>query len=1290
MGRTFPAKVKPSYLVFELLRLQSSFQISNMLVFYLLPATIFFSVVHAQNSNIDEEEAKAREFLVQLNEQTEKDQNRAALASWAYSSNITDENLNNELAVSAEVAKNKKESWEKLIQYDWLNFTDYDLKRQFRKYSVLGVSALSEDKFTRRNEIIGDMEAIYAKAKICPLGESDIEKCTLALEPELTNILAISRDAEELKHVWLEWRNAVGPKCRDLYEEYVDLSNEAAVLNNFKDTSDYWLEDYEDDSFKQQVQDLWEQLRPLYLELHAYVRFNLRKLYGEVVSENGPIPAHLLGNMWAQTWENIADTMLPYPNVNDVDITAELVNQNYTAIKIFETAESFFKSINLTEMPASFWTNSILERPSDRDLVCHASAWDFSDGGDFRIKQCTEITSAHFTTAHHEMGHIEYYLQYKDQPITYRGGANDGFHEAVGDLIALSVQSSKHLRKIGLLPSGTDDPNQVLNSLFKIGMSKIAFLPFGYLMDLWRWDVFSGKTQPENYNCRWWELREEYQGIEPPQTRSEDDFDPAAKYHIVADVPYLRYFISFVIQFQFHRALCEKAGEYEPNNAEKPLHECDIYENTNAGNVLKQMLAMGSSRPWPDAMEVITGQRKMDASGILDYFKPLQDWLATENAKNNVTTGWESSKMGQYMTQTRFAFSDMLGYVCVFVALFCAICAKDSRIEEEELEARNFLLLLNEQTEKDDNRLALASWSYASNLTDENLKNQLAVAADVAKKEKDAWQKVIQYDWTRFSDPIMRRQLLKYSVLGVSALPEDKFKRLNQIISDMEAIYSKAKICPRGVQDQKECKLGLEPELTTILENSRDPEELKHVWLEWRRAVGPKCRTLYKEYVALSNEAARLNNFTDTSHYWLHDYEDPNFRQQVQELWEQMRPLYLQIHAYVRFKLRQKYGDIVTENGPIPAHLLGNMWAQSWSNVAELMLPHPDVKDEDLTQELVNQNYTAIKIFQTAENFFRSINLTEMPPTFWENSIFEKPDDREIVCHASAWDFYDKKDFRIKQCTKITGEHFITVHHEMGHIEYFIQYKDQPIKFRAGANDGFHEAIGDLISLSVQSTKHLRKIGLLHTEKDDPKQVLNNLFRTGLSKITFLPFGYLMDLWRWDVFSGKTKSDDYNCKWWELREKYQGIEPPQDRSEDDFDPAAKYHIIADVPYLRYFISFVIQFQFHRALCEKAGQYEKNNPETPLHECDIYGNENAGNALKQMLSMGSSKPWPDAMEVITGQRSMDASGLLEYFKPLQEWLEEENARNNVTVGWEPSKRVCVRTRQELEAKKDENV
>jgi len=301
-----------------------------------------------------------------------------------------------------------------------------------------------------------------------------------------------------------------------------------------------------------------------------------------------------------------------------------------------------------------------------------------------------------------------------------------------------------------------------------------------------------------------------------------------------------------------------------------------------------------------------------------------------------------------------------------------------------------------------------------------------------------------------------------------------------------------------------------------------------------------------------------------------------------------------------------------------------------------------------------------------------------MTPEFWNRSIIEKPDDgRELVCHASAWDFYDGKDTRIKQCTVVTLEDFITVHHEMGHVEYFLQYAGQPQVYRTGANPGFHEAVGDTLALSVATPKHLKEIGLLKEVVNDPEVDMNFLMSVALDKIAFLPFGYLMDKWRWSVFSGDISEDDLNCGWWKLRQDLQGIKPPGPRSEMDFDPGAKYHIPGNVPYIRYFVSFIIQFQFHKALCTTAGQYSPEDRSRPLHQCDIYRNKDAGKKLADMLAMGKSKPWPDAMEAITGQRDMDATALRDYFQPLEDWLKRENQENQEFIGWKTGDPVCTR-------------
>jgi peptidyl-dipeptidase A len=293
-------------------------------------------------------------------------------------------------------------------------------------------------------------------------------------------------------------------------------------------------------------------------------------------------------------------------------------------------AEQFFTSLGFAPLPQTFWERSLFVKPRDREVVCHASAWNIDDLDDLRVKMCIEKTADDFTTIHHELGHNFYQQAYKTLPFLYRNSANDGFHEAVGDTIALSV-TPEYLMKIGLIeeqpPVAAD-----IALLLREALDKVAFLPFGLFIDKWRWEVFAGRIGPEEYNERWWSLRLQYQGITPPSARGAEDFDAGAKYHVAANVPYARYFLARILQFQFHRALCRVAG------LEGPLHRCSIYGNKAAGEQLNVMLALGQSRPWPDALETISGERHMDATALLDYFAPLQTWLDEQNEGHEV--GW--------------------------------------------------------------------------------------------------------------------------------------------------------------------------------------------------------------------------------------------------------------------------------------------------------------------------------------------------------------------------------------------------------------------------------------------------------------------------------------------------------------------------------------------------------------------------------------------------------------------------------------------------------------------------
>jgi peptidyl-dipeptidase A len=378
------------------------------------------------------------------------------------------------------------------------------------------------------------------------------------------------------------------------------------------------------------------------------------------------------------------------------------------------------------------------------------------------------------------------------------------------------------------------------------------------------------------------------------------------------------------------------------------------------------------------------------------------------------------------------------------------------------------------------------------------------------------------------------------------------------------------------------------------------------------------------------------------------------------ELYEQVKPLYRALHCYVRARLAALYGeDKVPKAGLIPAHLLGNMWAQEWVNLYPILEPYAGQGELDVTKALVAQRYDELRMVKLGEAFFVSLGLPPLPDTFWQRSMLRKPPDREVVCHASAWDVSYRNDLRIKMCVTINQEDLITIHHELGHIYYFSQYYQLPILFQDGAHDGFHEAIGDAVALSI-TPAYLQEKGLLEQAAATPEATINQLMQDALGKVAFLPFGKLIDEWRWQVFSGAIPEHRYNQAWWELRAKYQGVGPVEKRGEEHFDPGAKYHIPANVPYARYFLATVLQYQFHRAMCRAAGHTG------PLHACSIYGDRKAGEKLAQMLALGAQKPWPDALELLTGQREMDASAMLEYYAPLMAWLERENTGR--ACGW----------------------
>ena len=504
----------------------------------------------------------------------------------------------------------------------------------------------------------------------------------------------------------------------------------------------------------------------------------------------------------------------------------------------------------------------------------------------------------------------------------------------------------------------------------------------------------------------------------------------------------------------------------------------------------------------------------------------------------------------------------------------------------------------------------------------------------------------------------MRYQLMAAAALAAIAAPAAANDGSSYVGVDGGALFPKKQTVAGSIDFTTNVPYTIE-QAGKIMAESRDPKQLLAVWAAWHK-VSPPMRPEFQRYVALANEGAKELGFDDTGAMWRSKYDMPPdaYAAELDRLWEQVKPLYLSLHAYVRAKLREKYGDAVPAKGPIPAHLLGDMWAQTWTNVYPLLAPPGGDPGYDLTKILEAKKVDEKEMVRYGERFFTSLGFAPLPKTFWERSLFARPRDRDVVCHASAWDLDADEDLRLKMCIQSNAEDFGVVHHELGHNFYQRAYNKQPVLFRDSANDGFHEAIGDTIALSI-TPAYLVKLGFIQKEPP-PSTDLGFLLQQALDRLAFLPFGLLIDNWRWQVFSGKVRPEKYNEAWWALRLKYQGIAPPVARTEADFDPGAKYHVAANVPYSRYYVAHILQFQFHRALSKIAGCKE------PLNRCSIYENKEAGRRLNDMLAMGLSRPWPDALEKLTGQREMDATAVLDYFAPLRKWLDEQN--KGKPVGW----------------------
>ena len=570
--------------------------------------------------------------------------------------------------------------------------------------------------------------------------------------------------------------------------------------------------------------------------------------------------------------------------------------------------------------------------------------------------------------------------------------------------------------------------------------------------------------------------------------------------------------------------------------------------------------------------------------------------------------------------------------------------------------AEQFIARINDEYREWWRELNAAGWLRATYINEDS-----AIVDALANERYAAWhasmvKQAMLYDDADVSAET-RRALDTFKMSALIVAPDDDAKRKeqSQILTDLSGMYGAGTYC----RSDDDC-LNL-PELESIIEQSRDYDELLEAWQGWR-TISPPMREMYQRFVELANEGANEFGYADMGEMWrsYYDMSATEFEAETERLWQQVEPLYNELHCHVRATLGDVYGeDKVPQDGPIPAHLFGNMWGQQWSFIYDLLEPYPGVSDLDVDSTLQTKDYSAHEMVRSAENFYVSLGMPRLPDTFWERSQFTKPADRDVVCHASAWNLDGEEDLRIKMCIDQTYDELRTIYHELGHNYYQWAYNEQPMLFRDGAHGGFHEAIGDTVVLSM-TPEYLAEVGLVASAEQTEQAIINRQMQQALDRIAFLPFGKLIDEWRWGVFSGEIAPGDYNKAWWDLRLRYQGLAPPVQRSEADFDPGAKYHVPANVSYTRYFLAHVMMFQFHKALCDVAGH------EGDLHACSVFGSEEAGEKFWAMLEAGSSEPWQNTLEKLTGTREMDASAIIDYFQPLMGYLKEQNEGR--TCGW----------------------
>ncbi|CDW53617.1 angiotensin converting enzyme [Trichuris trichiura] len=1128
------------------------------------------------------------------------------------------------------------------------------LTRAVKKARFVEINLKTEDlaellnKTAQLSNVGCVLENCFSEKANSSLTCSSYEKCN--------SLMANSTDVSLLNETWTNWHDRKHGPFDQLLEEAVALSNKGANNSGFSDTTEVWEKSYEMDNLEAKARKLWIEILPFYEQLHAFVRFNLQFIYVDQFNISA-LPAHILGSVTAASWTALFQKTAPCSDCPIVNREETLLRLNYTSSRIAEVADRFFQSLGMPPMTESFWKNSDFS-PSYDLPESYTSVWDMFGKDDYRMLASSQVTWKNFLAIHKAMARIQYFMHYANQSIVFRQAPNLALYEAIEGFVALVVSSSDSLGTACLTKAKRVDS---LNLLMMQALELLPQLALDHVTDLWKWKVFRSTVPRKKWNSEWWSLRHQYQGIVPPTPRGENSFDPPNELAWPLDLPSMHSFLGKIMQFQIFQHMCNLSGHVGA------LHLCNLRGNKRVGEKLAEMLRLGSSVHWSKALKMVASREAISVQPLLDYFKPLLEFLNETNNNKSNCYGWGFRwPLDVDQTLPKPRCDEHMDWPF-------------DQVRKEELRLNDFLRTNEIKMQAAYQQAAKAEWRYVVSKTDLNEKLMMDAVAERIALENEQAEAANALKVTQICDPKKRRLLKRIAKRGLSLSTEDG-ELFISALRNMTLAYKATFVC---AIDKPGCNESanradrwyLKPDLDNILATSNDTELLEYVWTEWRRKVGQRVLPSFKELIRAFNSVANRSGYEDAGAWWQSFYEESNLNEMSEQLWKTILPFYEILHAHVRHSLLGQFLND-TKESTIPAHLLRNMWANDWSrilDVTETSAPQSFVVQA--TEQMIQQNYTMLQMAREADEFFKSIGLPRMDNFFWNNSIFGTQGLCRKECQSVAMDFYNGKDFAISHCGRVSLQDLATYHRLMAHVHYFIAYSNQPVKFREGANPAFHEAIAGAIGLSVTSIEHMKKLNLLDHEEgneslspsidshDMSQLELKYLYAKALEIVPSLPHAYVTDLYRWKIMNGTIEMNELNNAWWKLKKTYQGIAPPVAPSYENFDAGSEYSVVHNIPQIQRFFGQIMQFQIYQALCNQSGHVG------PLHRCDIANSTKAGQTLYRALSLGSSIPWPDALRLITNSDRVSAKPMLDYFEPLINWLKAKVEQNDECYGWE---------------------